>query len=394
MLAGVGLLLALLEHRLHDERVELLLVRVAREGGRALQAARPRLDVLEVLRAVERVENELASGERVLAARELLEERAPDLHGRVVDAVVVVLAALAEEELGQRRIARIELRVELEGLRELLVRLGLLERASLVTYALLLPRLELGEAHLLERGDRVVNSVVALRLQRLAFSLFLGHAARCGHVLGRGVVALVEVVEVDLAQIIVNLVRALLALELREVDEIEARRALELGAARLVLLRLGVELESVLLELLLDLRARAGDDGQIALRLRPRGAGGVARDGAIVRGAKLRPLLDRVVALRDLEDPGAGVGARGLELEEQLVGLDPAVVVGLIVELHGEGAHDLAGEAVAADLGEEAVDVLRGVLLVLGEDLDEILERLRLELVELLALRGVRLGPT
>ena len=66
--------------------------------------------------------------------------------------------------------------------------------------------------------------------------------------------------------------------------------------------------------------------------------------------------------------------------------------MGLIVELHRERADDLAGEAVAADLGEEAVDVLGGVLLVLGEDLDEVLERLGLELVELLALRGVGLA--
>lgn len=66
--------------------------------------------------------------------------------------------------------------------------------------------------------------------------------------------------------------------------------------------------------------------------------------------------------------------------------------MGLIVELDRERADDLAGEAVAADSGEEAVDVLRGVLLVLGEDLDEVLEGLGLELVELLALRGVGLA--
>ena len=60
VIAGLRLLLALLEDRLHDERVELLLVRVARERRRALQPARPGLDVLVVLRAIERVEDQLA----------------------------------------------------------------------------------------------------------------------------------------------------------------------------------------------------------------------------------------------------------------------------------------------------------------------------------------------
>lgn len=63
----------------------------------------------------------------------------------------------------------------------------------------------------------------------------------------------------------------------------------------------------------------------------------------------------------------------------------------LIVELHRERAHDLSREAVAADLHEELVDVVGGVLLVLGEDLDEVAQRLALQLVELLALGDVAL---
>ena len=86
-----------------------------------------------------------------------------------------------------------------------------------------------------------------------------------------------------------------------------------------------------------------------------------------------------------------GVRRGRLELEEQLVRLDPAVVVRLIVELHRERAHDLPREAIAADLHEELVHVVRGVLLVLGEDLDEVAEGLALELVELLALGDVAL---
>ena len=61
----------------------------------------------------------------------------------------------------------------------------------------------------------------------------------------------------------------------------------------------------------------------------------------------------------------------------------------LVVVLLGERADDLAAEALAADLREEVVEVLGGVLLVFGEDLDDVPERLALELVELLSLRGV-----
>ena len=91
--------------------------------------------------------------------------------------------------------------------------------------------------------------------------------------------------------------------------------------------------------------------------------------------------------MRDRERVLRRVGARGLELEHELVGLDAALVVRLLVERDGERAHDSAGEFVAPVFDEEAVDVVGAVLLVFGEDLDEVLERLGLELVELLALR-------
>src|SRR5262249_51808085 len=64
MVAALRLLLALLEHGLDDQRVELRLVRLARERGRRLEPTRPGLDVLVVLGAIERVEDQLAGGER------------------------------------------------------------------------------------------------------------------------------------------------------------------------------------------------------------------------------------------------------------------------------------------------------------------------------------------
>ena len=81
------LLLALLEHRLHDERIEALLLLRRAEARQRLEPPRPGLDVLVVLRAIERLEDAVARVAPPLAVRELLEQHAPDLHGRVVVAV-------------------------------------------------------------------------------------------------------------------------------------------------------------------------------------------------------------------------------------------------------------------------------------------------------------------
>ena len=103
-----------------------------------------------------------------------------------------------------------------------------------------------------------------------------------------------------------------------------------------------------------------------------------------------RPVLDRGVPGGDLEEPEPRVPARGLELQEELVRLDAPLVVRLVVVLLGELADDLdAAEALAPDLREERVEVLRReILLVLGEDLDDVLQRLALDLVELPLLCG------
>ncbi len=127
--------------------------------------------------------------------------------------------------------------------------------------ALLLARLELGEAHALERRDRVVDRVVAQRLQRLLLRRGVRDGARGCHVVRRRVGRLVEPVEVDLARGSSGSGRRSFSpLELREVDAVEPGGAVELGAARLVLLRLRVQLQGVLAQLLLDLRGGSSDD--------------------------------------------------------------------------------------------------------------------------------------
>ncbi len=216
-----------------------------------------------------------------------------------------------------------------------------------------------------------------------------------GHVVGGRVEVLVEAEEVDLGEVEVHDVRLRLLSELREVHVVEACGALELGAARLVLLRARVQGRRVVAQGLLDRGSGRGHVGGVALRSRPRAAGRVLRDRAIEGRAEVPVVLERRVAGRDLQDPLPGVAARGLELDEELVGLDAALVVRLVVVLLGEGADDLAAEALAADLRQEVVEVLRGVLLVFGEDLDDVAKGLALQLVELLALRGVgALGAT
>ena len=88
----------------------------------------------------------------------------------------------------------------------------------------------------------------------------------------------------------------------------------------------------------------------------------------VVRRVEIQPVVREDQALCP-----AGICAVGVDIA---LGIAPA---GLL------GQQPLAvAEAVAADLREEAIDVLRGVLLVFGEDLDEVLERLVLQLVELL----------
>ena len=80
-----------------------------------------------------------------------------------------------------------------------------------------------------------------------------------------------------------------------------------------------------------------------------------------------------------------GVGTRRLELQEQPVRLDAALVLRLIVERLGERVHDATRELVAARLLQEAVHVLGAVLLVFHEHRDEVLQRFGLELGELAA---------
>ena len=65
--------------------------------------------------------------------------------------------------------------------------------------------------------------------------------------------------------------------------------------------------------------------------------------------------------------------------------------MGLIVERLGQRAHDPPGEALAAGLHQEAVHVVRPVVLVLDEHGDQVLQRLGLQLVELI--RAPRRSP-
>ena len=88
---------------------------------------------------------------------------------------------------------------------------------------------------------------------------------------------------------------------------------------------------------------------------------------------------------------GRGIGR--LQLEQEPVRLDTALVVRLVVEGTRQRVDDLASELRAARLDEELVHVLGGVLLVLDEHRDEVLERLALQLVDLRFSLVAGLGP-
>ena len=178
------------------------------ERGRRLQTARPRLDVLVVLRSVERVEDRArrrpartgcAGTSRGARPRSSPPDRRRRSRNRACPGGRGAPAARDRSDRAGRR-DRAPRRTSCRSRSPGRCRPGLL-----------LARLELGEAHALERGDRVVDRVVAQRLESGSRSARLrrpGSAARRRHVVRGGVGVLVEVVEIDLGEVEVDLVRA------------------------------------------------------------------------------------------------------------------------------------------------------------------------------------------
>ena len=213
-----------------------------------------------------------------------------------------------------------------------------------------------------------------------------GNLSSRSDVLGRGVEVSTQPEEVDLGEIEVHLVGTRLLAKLREIRIIEACRALELGHARPVSLRFRMQGPRVGAKGLLDRRRGRLDVLGVGLGARPRSARRVEGEGAFERRSNVRPIFEGHVAVGDREHPVARVAARRLELQKKLVSLDPALVVGLIIKLLREGAHDLAAEPLTPDFGEKRVEILGRVLLVFAEDFDHVLERLALKLVQLVSL--------
>ena len=133
----------------------------------------------------------------------------------------------------------------------------------------------------------------------------------------------------------------------------------------------------------------------------PVGAGPGAA-AAVVAG-QLAHLLDggldvaeELIPLDDLAGVVGGVAGVGIQLDEQAIGLDGALVAGLVEDGVGQLLQDLARVLLAADLGQELEGVAGGLGVVLREQLDEVVERLALKLLGalllLLAAAGLLLG--
>ena len=82
---------------------------------------------------------------------------------------------------------------------------------------------------------------------------------------------------------------------------------------------------------------------------------------------------------------GRGASVVRVELDEEALGLDGALVARLGEERVGQLGDDLARVHGAADRRQEVEGVLGPLALVLGEHLHQVLERLALELLEALA---------
>ena len=124
--------------------------------------------------------------------------------------------------------------------------------------------------------------------------------------------------------------------------------------------------------------------------------GGPGAAPAVVAGqlAHLRDggldVAEQLVALDDLAGVVGRVGGVGIELDEQAVGLDGALVAGLVEDGVGQLLQDLARVLLAADLGQELEGVAGGLGIVFCEQLDEVVERLSLKLLGALLLASVR----
>ena len=118
----------------------------------------------------------------------------------------------------------------------------------------------------------------------------------------------------------------------------------------------------------------------IGLARRPRASG-------FVRPGQLRQRSDRSVGVvlggirrGDLTLILGCLRRVGFALEQHAVRLHRALVARLIEERAAQPAQHFVGVFLAADFAQESVQVGRGVALVLGKNLDQILERLVLQL--------------
>ncbi len=252
----------------------------------------------------------------------------------------------------------------------------------------------------------MISRLPALRRQRLADLFERGHRLQ-----QRVLVVLADGLGLADRQVLAPGVLVLAQLEVEDVGaqvaqlggvgrvgEVRQIKVVRLGGARvavavddlaglLVLLRLAVHRLGQVADQRLGDRAGVGDGVGAVLvgggpgAARPVVAGQLAHlgDGAL-------GVAHQLIAFDDLAGVVGRVAGVRVQLDQQPVGFDGALVAGLVEDGVGQLLQHLARVLLAADLGQELERVAGGLGVVLGEELDQVLQRLALKLLGALLL--------
>ena len=378
VLAARRVLLARLHDRADDQLVEAILLVLGGEGLGLLEAARPALDVLVVLGLAERLQDAIAGGARVGIVGVALDDQAEPFDRLVVVAVVEEELPVLVDDGDDLLVVGEQRGVEVGRLAEQAIAVGDLALAGAGAVA--------GDrlADFFEGAHRLKERVLVVLADRLGLA--------DGQVLAAGVLVLAELEVEDVGAQVAQLGGV------GRVGEVGQVELIGLGGARVTilvddlgrllgLLRLGVHRLGQVADEPLGHGAGVLD----RLRAIPVG-GGPGAVAAVVAGqlAHLRDgglgVAEELIPLDDLAGVVGGVAGVGIELDEQAIGLDGALVAGLVEDGVGQLLQDLARVLLAADLGEELEGVAGGLGVVFREELDQVVERLALQLLGALLL--------
>ncbi len=348
-----------------------------RESLRLLETARPALDVLVVLGFVQRLQDAIPGGARVGIVGIPFDDEAEAFHRLVVIAVVEEELTVLVDDGDDLFVVGEQGGVKVGRLAEQAIALGDLALAA--------ARRASGLAHFLEGAHRLQQRVLVVLADRLG--------AAHGQVLASGILVLSELEVEDVGAEITKLGGIGRVGEVGQIELVRLRRprvAILVDDLRrlLVLLRFAVHRLGDIADEPLGQRAGVLD------RLGSILVGGRPRTARAVGSRQLAHLLDGAFhvahQLERFDDPRVIIGrltVLGIQVDEQAIGLDRSVVARLIEHRVGELPQDLARVLFAADRGQKLESVVRALGVVLGEQLDQVVERLPLQLLGPLLVR-------